>query len=211
MQLLCMYYILQFMDYTIYSKVTSLYTTLTRIHSDSHDSNTLTLTTLTCSLEQLWHTCFHFNSDILASTPTETYLLPLQLWHTHFHSNFDMDTFTTDLLSHKTPTYSLSNLSYALSHCSDMVTLTSLKIWLCWEQAGSSGSGFAGRGATSFAGSNGSGFSGSKLVAVAWSLSPLRQSGFAGSKLVAVDLASMVGVNLASLGASWQRWIRDSR
>jgi len=48
-----------------------------------------------------------------------------------------------------------------------MLTLTSLTIWLRWEQAVSGG------------------------------------LGFAGSKLVAVDLASLVGVKVASLGASW--------
>jgi len=57
-----------------------------------------------------------------------------------------------------------------------MITLTSLSIRLRWEQAVSSGSGFAG--------SSG--------------------SGFAGSMLVAVDLALLVAVeSLASLGASW--------
>jgi len=154
----------------------------------------------TGALPHLWHAHCN-NSDILTSIPTLTYSLPLQLWHTHFHSNFDMLTFTTDLLDHTTLTYSLSNLSYALSHSSDMVTLTSLTIWLCWEQADSSGSGFTGRGETSFAGSSGSGFTGRKLVVVEWSLSPLRQSGFAGSKLVAVNLASLVGVKLALLVA----------
>jgi len=162
------------------------------------------------ALPHLWHAHCN-NSDILASSPTLTYSLPLQLWHTHFHSNFDMLTFTTDLLDHTTLTYSLSHLSYALSHCSDMVTLTSLTIWLCWEQAGSIGSGFTGRGETSFFGSSGSGFTGRKLVAVEWLLLPLSQSGFAGGKLVAVnlaslvavDLVSMVGVKLALLGASW--------
>jgi len=48
---------------------------------------------------------------------------------------------------------------------SGMLTLTSLTIWLRWEQAVSGGSGFAG--------SSGSGFAGSKLVAVECSLSPL--------------------------------------
>jgi len=52
-----------------------------------------------------------------------------------------------------------------------MLTLTCLTISLCWEQAGSGGSGIAGRGAT----------------------------GFTGSKLVQVGPASLVGVKLASL------------
>jgi len=52
-------------------------------------------------------------------------------------------------------------------------------MWLRWEQAGSGGSDFAGRGETDFA----------------------------GSKLVAVDRASLVGVKVASLGASWEWWI----
>jgi len=76
-----------------------------------------------------------------------------------------------------------------------MLTLTSLTIWLRWEQAGSSGSGFTGRGETDFAGS--------KIVAVECSLSPLGQPGFAGSKLVALDLASLVAVDLDSLIACW--------
>jgi len=56
-----------------------------------------------------------------------------------------------------------------------MLTLTSLTIWLRWEQAVSGECGFAGRGET----------------------------GFPGSRLVAEDMASLVGVKLASLGASW--------
>jgi len=47
-----------------------------------------------------------------------------------------------------------------------MLTLTSLTIWLCWEQAGSGGYDFTGRGETGLAGGNGSGFTGSKLVVV---------------------------------------------
>jgi hypothetical protein len=46
-----------------------------------------------------------------------------------------------------------------------MLTLTSLTIWLRWQQAVGGGSGFAG--------SSGSGFTGSTLVAVECSLSPL--------------------------------------
>ena len=59
-----------------------------------------------------------------------------------------------------------------------MLTLTSLTIWLRWEQAVGGGSGFAGS-----SGSN-----------------------FAGSKLLVVDLVSLVAVDLASLGASCERW-----
>jgi len=196
-----MYFILQFMDDTIYSRVTYLFTTLTSIHSDSHNLNKLTPTT-----------------DKLTLT-TLTYSLPLQLWHTHSHSNSDMFTFTTELLAHTTLTYSLSNLQYALSHCSDMLTRTSLTIWLCWVQAGSSGSGFAGRGEIGFTGSSGSGFTGSKLVAVEYSLSPLWQSGFAGSELVAGEISlsslwesgiagsKLLEVDLALLGASWYWWM----
>jgi len=69
-----------------------------------------------------------------------------------------MLTFTTDLLAHTTLTYSLSTCRYAWSHCSDVLTLTSLTIWLRWEQPVNGGSGFAG--------SSGSGFAGSKLLAV---------------------------------------------
>jgi len=85
---------------------------------------------------------------------------------------------------------------------SGMITLTSRTIWHCWKEAGSGGSGFAGRGETRFAGSCGSGFDGRG------------KTGFIGSNLVAVDLASLVVVklaslvamDLASLGASWKQW-----
>jgi len=80
-----MYYMLQFIDCTVYSRVTYSFTTLTSICSDSQDSNKFNPTTLTCSLWQLWHTRFHFNSDILASTLTLIYSFPLQPWHAHFH------------------------------------------------------------------------------------------------------------------------------
>jgi len=56
-----------------------------------------------------------------------------------------------------------------------MLTFTSLKMLLCWQQAGSGGSGIAQMGTT----------------------------GFAGRKLVKVDPALLVGVKLALLGASW--------
>jgi len=92
---------------------------LTRIHSESHDSNKLARTTPTCLLRQFWHT--------------------------HSHCNSDMLTFTTDLLTHTTLTYSFSKLWYAWSHRSDMLTLTSMTIWLCRYQPNSGGSGFAGR------------------------------------------------------------------
>jgi len=132
---------------------------------------------------------------------TLTYSLPLQLWHTRFHSNSDMLTFTTDLFALTTLTYSLSNHWHALSHCSVMVTLTSLTLWLGWGQAGSGGSSYAGMGETSFGGSSGSGFTGRKLVIVQRSLSTLWQSGFAGSKLLVLALALLVAVDLALLGA----------
>ena len=56
-----------------------------------------------------------------------------------------------------------------------------MTIWLRWEHAHSSGSGFAGSSGSGFAGSSGSGFTGSsgsgiagsELVAVECSLSPL--------------------------------------
>jgi len=54
-----------------------------------------------------------------------------------------------------------------------MLTLISLTVWHSWEQAGSGGSGFTGRGETGFAGSSGSGFVGRKLIAVEFALSPL--------------------------------------
>jgi len=83
-----------------------------------------------------------------------------------------------------------------LSHCSDIITLTSLTIWLHWEQAGSSGSGFAGRGETSFAGSSGAGYTGRG------------ETGCAEGKLVAVEWALLAGLKVASPGASWYWWIR---
>jgi len=72
-----------------------------------------------------------------------------------------------------------------------MLTLTSLTIWLRWEQAGSGRSGFAGMGETCFAGSSGSGFN-------------IRgATGLAGSMLATVVRALWVGVKVASLGACW--------
>jgi len=61
-----------------------------------------------------------------------------------------------------------------------MLTLTSLTIWLRWEQAGSSRSSLAGRGETNFTGSSGSGFAGRGESGFAGSSG----SGFAVSKLV---------------------------
>ena len=69
-----------------------------------------------------------------------------------------------------------------------MLTLASLTIWLCWEQAGSSGSDFAVMGETQFSGSSGSGFARSKLV-----LADL-------ASLVAVHLGLLVWPNSALLG-----------
>ena len=79
---------------------------------------------------------------------------------------------------------------------SGILALTSLKIWCCWEQAGSGGSGFAGRGETSFAGSGGAGLTGRG------------ETGFAGSKPIAVDWASLVGVKVALQGVRREWWIR---
>jgi len=67
-----------------------------------------------------------------------------------------------------------------------MLTLTSLTIWLRWEQAVSGGSGFAGSSGSGFAGSSGSGFAGSS------------GSGFAGSS----GMLALTSDNLASQGAS---------
>jgi len=94
-----------------------------------------------------------------------------------------------------------------------MLTLTSLTIWLRWEQAGSGGmitlisltiwlrweQAVSGR----------SDFAGCKLVAV----DPALQVGVKLASLVAVNLASLVGVKLASLvavdlallGGSWEQ------
>jgi len=73
-----------------------------------------------------------------------------------------------------------------------MLTLSSLTLWLGWEQADSGGSAFAGRGETGFAGSSGSCFAGRGEI------------GFTGSSrseliectLVWVDVASPVAENL---------------
>jgi hypothetical protein len=71
-----------------------------------------------------------------------------------------------------------------------MITLTFLTISLHWEQARSSGSGFAGRGETSFTVSGGAGYTGRG------------ETGCTGGSLAAVNWASLVGVKVASLGAS---------
>jgi len=76
-----------------------------------------------------------------------------------------------------------------------MLTLTSLRISLRWEQAGSSRSSFAGWGETGFAGSSGSGFAGSGESGFAGSSG----AGLAGSKLVAVDMTLPVADNQDSL------------
>jgi len=83
-----------------------------------------------------------------------------------------------------------------------MLTLTSLTIWLRWEQVVSGGSGFAGSSGSGYAGSSGmlalTSDNLASLVAVECSLPPLTiwlrweqavsgGSGFAGSKLVAVE------------------------
>jgi len=70
-----------------------------------------------------------------------------------------------------------------------MLTLTSLTIWLRWEQAGSGGSVFAGRGETGFPGSKSVVVNLPTLVWVilAW--------------LVVMDPALLFGVKLASLVA----------
>jgi len=112
-----------------------------------------------------------------------------------------MLTFNPDLLTPTTLTYSLFNLSYALSHCFDMLTLTFLTIWLRCEHAGSSRSGFVGRGGTSFAGSGGSGFAGRGEASFAGHsgsgfagrgetcFAGSSGHGFAGRKLVVVELS----------------------
>jgi len=89
---------------------------------------------------------------------------------------------------------SLPQLWHSWSHCSDMLTLTSLTIRLCWKHTGSSGSRFAGSGESGFAGSCESGFAGSC------------GSGFAERKLVVVYLASLQGSNCLR----WYRtiWLR---
>jgi len=133
-----------------------------------------------------WHARLN-NSDKLKRTltlQTLTSLLP-QLWHAHFHNWYACTTLT----------YSLLKLWHAWSHCSDMLSLTSLAIWLLREQAGSGGSGFASRGKT--------GFAGSKLVAVG-------TASLVAVKLpspVVVDPASLVALALDSLEARWLGWL----
>jgi hypothetical protein len=51
-------------------------------------------------------------------------------------------------------------LGWAQAGSSGILTLTFLTFWLHWDQARRSGSGFAGRGETSFAGGDGAGFTG---------------------------------------------------
>jgi len=58
----------------------------------------------------------------------------------------------------------LPQLWHDWSHCSYMLTHTSLTIWQRWERAGSGGSGFTCRGNTGSAGSSRYGFTESKVV-----------------------------------------------
>ena len=192
-----MYCILQFMDNTIYSRVTYLYTTLTCVHSDilaPTPTLTCSLSPLICLLTQLWH--IHFpTSDMLGLTALTCSLSPL--WRCGFAGS--------KLLAGE---YSLSALTISLRReqavsggsgfaRSKLVavecSLSPLTIWLRSEQSVSGGSGFAG----------------SKLVAVECSLSPLTislgrgqavsgGSGFAGSS----GMLALTSDNLASQGAS---------
>jgi len=207
MQLQRMYYILEFMDFTINSRVTYLFTTLTSTFA----SLTWTLVTLTFFMGSLWQA---FTLTLL--TPTRS--LP-QLLHTGPHSNSAMLTLTTDLLAPTTLTYSLSQLWYASSHCSDTLTitsliiwlrwgqggsgrmlpLTSLTLWLRWEQAGSGGSVFAGRGVTCFAGSGGMLTLTSLTIWLRWGQPGSGGSGFAGRGETAFAGSSGCGLDLASL------------
>jgi hypothetical protein len=82
-----------------------------------------------------------------------------------------MLTFTTDMLALSTLKFSHLKLRHGWSQRSGMLIVTCLTISLCWEQAGSGGSGIAG-----------------------WS-----DMGFGGSKLEQVDLDLLVGVILPSL------------
>jgi len=72
-----------------------------------------------------------------------------------------------------------------------MLTLTSLTMWLRWEQAGSGGM----LTLTSL------------TIWLCWEQAVSGGSGFAGSKLVAVDLASLVAVECSlSPLTIWLRW-----
>jgi len=164
------------------------WTTLSSTHPDSHDSQMLAPTTLTSTILQLWQAHSH-NYDILTHTTLTSSLT--QLWHAHFHTWY-ASSHNSDKLTFKTLTCLVSPLWHAHSHlcgnlaslvaetvdslwagnkcwillCSDMLTLSYLTIWLCWEQACSGASGFAGRCESGFAGSSGTELTGSTLVGV---------------------------------------------
>jgi len=73
-----------------------------------------------------------------------------------------------------------------------MLTLTSLTIWVRWEQADSGGSGFAAGGETGFTHSSGSGFTGRGETALPGS----SRSGLIECTLVGVNGPSMVAENM---------------
>jgi len=107
-----------------------------------------------------------------------------------------------------------------------MLTITSLTIWFHWEQAVGGGSYFAGSSGSGFgesklvpvecslspltislrweqAGSGGMLTLTSLTIWLRWEQAFGGGFGFAGSKLLVLDLASLVAVDQASLGASW--------
>ena len=90
-----------------------------------------------------------------------------KLWIWLCSCNSTILSFPTYILALTTFTYSLSQLSHAWSHRSDILPLTSMTIWYCWEHAGCGGSGFAARGETGFAGSSECRLSGYSQDAVA--------------------------------------------
>jgi len=90
-----------------------------------------------------------------------------------------------------------------------MRTPTSLTIWPHWEQAGSSGSCFAGRGETGFAGSSGSGIAGkgeSGIAATSGS-GPVRKTvhGVYVASLVAEKLDTVYTGKEISIWLCWEQ------
>jgi len=207
--------------------------TLTSAHSDSHDSNKLAPTTLTYSLSQLWQARSHNSVMLGLTAPTCSLLPVWQsdftgsklvgvdpaslvgvnlaslvgwirlhwegwnwlcswqwIWLRWEQAGSSGYGFAGSRESGFTMSWhealdlaSLPQLWHAWPYHSDMLTLPSLRIWLRWEQDGSGGSSFAGRGEI--------GFARSKPVALDPALP------------VEVKLASLVRVDLTSLGASW--------
>ena len=104
-------------------------------HAHSNNSDMLASTpTLTYSLPlQLSHAHSN-NTDIQASTPTVPYSLPLQLWHAHFH-HWSYCSHNSDIFIFQPLICFVSLLWHGHSHLSNnLASLTAsreLWIWLC--------------------------------------------------------------------------------